>query len=83
MATKQDMQFMYKRNINHCCRRRARRFTHSECVAVALAVQHAERMRIIILASVACPALPYYFHIIRKTARFSGEKIYTLHLAVC
>ena len=34
--------------------------TYSECVFVALATQHAMRMRRIILSSVACLAVPYF-----------------------
>ena len=59
------MQYMYKRInqarlLNRCCRGKARDITHSECASVALAIQHAKRMRHIILSSVACPALPYF-----------------------
>jgi hypothetical protein len=51
----------------HCCR--ATKYfvllltvisiTHSECVSVALVIQHAKRIRRTILSSVACPAVPY------------------------
>jgi hypothetical protein len=34
--------------------------TYSECVSVALGIQHAKRMRRIILSSVVCLALPYF-----------------------
>jgi hypothetical protein len=45
---------MYKRNIeahscNRCCRAKAISITYSECVSVALVIQHAKRMRRIIL----------------------------------
>jgi hypothetical protein len=33
---------------------------YSECVSVALVMQHAKRMRRIILSSVACLAVPYF-----------------------
>jgi hypothetical protein len=61
---KQDKQCTYKRNIearlhNHFYRGKAIIVTYSECVSVALVIQHAMRMRRIILSSVACPALPY------------------------
>jgi predicted transcriptional regulator len=58
-------QAMYvKRNIearssNHCCRAKAISITYSECVSVSLAIQHAKRMRRIVL-SVACPTVPYF-----------------------
>jgi hypothetical protein len=63
MATKNDM--LHKRNIevcshNHCCHGKAVTITYSECVSVALVIQHAKRMRRIILSSVACPAVPYF-----------------------
>jgi hypothetical protein len=50
----QDRQCTYKRNIgarsrNHCCRENAINITYSECVSVALVIQHAKRMRRIIL----------------------------------
>ena len=56
---------MYKRNIdarsrNHCCRGKAISITYSECVSVALVIQHAKRMRRIILSSVACLAVPRF-----------------------
>jgi hypothetical protein len=56
---------MYKRNIearsrNQCCRGKAISITYSEFVSVALVIQHAKRMRRIILSSVACPALPNF-----------------------
>jgi len=34
--------------------------TYSECVYVALVIQHAVRMRLIVLPSVACPAVTYF-----------------------
>jgi hypothetical protein len=68
----------YKRNIearspNHCCRGKAIiRLLHkySDCVFVALVIQHAESMRRILLSSVACPALPYFFTLPQKTLDF-------------
>jgi hypothetical protein len=35
--------------INHCCCGKAMRIKYSECVLVALCIQHAMRMRLIIL----------------------------------
>jgi len=50
---------------NHCCSGKAVSITYSECVSVALGIQHTMRMRRIILSSVACPSLQYFFfHII-------------------
>ena len=45
---------------NHCCSRKAVSIVYCECVFVALVIQHAKRMRRIILSSVACPALQYF-----------------------
>jgi len=60
---------MNKRNIdershNHCCRERAASIIYSECVSVALVMQHAMRMRRTVLSSVARLALPHFFHTI-------------------
>jgi len=38
--------------------------TYSERVFVALGIQYAMHIRHIKLSSVACPGLPYFFHII-------------------
>jgi hypothetical protein len=51
------------RSRNHCYRRKVLLLLllllllYSECVSVALVIQHATRMRRIVLPSVACPAL--------------------------
>jgi hypothetical protein len=34
--------------------------TYSECVSVAIVIQHAKRMPLIILSSMTCPAVPYF-----------------------
>jgi len=52
------------RSRDHCCRGKSIGITYSVCVSVALVIQHAKRMRRIILSPAACLALPYYFHII-------------------
>jgi hypothetical protein len=61
----QDRQCTYKRNIeahscNHFCCGKAISITYSERVSVALVIQHAKRMRRIILSSVTCLALPHF-----------------------
>jgi hypothetical protein len=61
----QQSQCTYKRNINvrshnHFCGGKAISITYSECVSVALFMQHAKCMRRIILSSVACLAVPYF-----------------------
>jgi hypothetical protein len=63
--TEQDRQFTYVRNIearscNHCCSGKTISITESECVFVALVIQHAMRMRRIILSSLTCLAVPYF-----------------------
>jgi hypothetical protein len=59
---------------NHCCRIKAVSIRYSECVSVALVIQHAKSMRRVVFSSVAYTALPYistYF--IKGT--ILGEKI--------
>jgi len=51
-----DRQCAYKRNIearsrNHCCRGKPVSIIYSECMFVVLVIQHAKRMRRIILSS--------------------------------
>jgi hypothetical protein len=58
----------YKRNIegslrNLFCSGNAISITYSECVFVALRIQHAVRMRRIILSFVVYLAVPYFPHI--------------------
>jgi hypothetical protein len=62
--TEQDSPCTYKPNAdarsrNHCNRGKVMIITYSECVSVALVIDHAKRIRRIILSSVACLALPY------------------------
>jgi hypothetical protein len=49
-------------------------YTYSECVSVALDIKHAERLRHIILSSVACPALHYFYTLSHKRNDFK-EKV--------
>jgi len=48
------------RSCNYCCRGSAVIVVYSECVSVTLFIQHAVRMRRIILSSVFCPTVPYF-----------------------
>jgi hypothetical protein len=58
---------------NHCYCGKAVSFIYSECVSVALFIQHAMRMRRIILSSVACLDLQYFSILSRKRHGFRGE----------
>ena len=69
-----------KRNIdtrwrNQCCHGQVICVSYSECVFVALVIQHGMCMRRIILSSVTCPLLTYFFpHLINAT--ISEKQIY-------
>jgi hypothetical protein len=60
------------RSRNCYCRLKAIIITYSECVFVALVIQHVVRMRRIILSSVACPTARFTDYLINST--IAGEK---------
>jgi hypothetical protein len=64
------------RSCNRWCSGRAMSITCCECVFVALGIQHAMRMRRIILPSVACPALQNVPHYLINGTNFGGKKNY-------
>ena len=83
----QDKQCMYKPNSEGCsrnrlCRRKVICVTYSDCVSVALFIQHANRVCYVILSAVACLAVPYFLHVISYKERSSEEvaehKMYVL-----
>jgi len=48
------------RLLNHSCRGKAIIFNYSQCVSVALVIQHAKRMPHVLLSSVTCLTIIHY-----------------------
>ena len=66
----------HARSSNHPCRGKAVRIT-SVYVSVVLVMQHAMRVRSIILSSMACLAVPYFCTFSHKTTRSSEKRSVT------
>jgi len=65
---------------NHFDRTKVISITHSECVSVALVIQHAKRMGRIITSSVACLVLQYFSTLSQKRYDFRKK---SLNIKLC
>ena len=72
---KQGRQCAQARSLNKCCRGKAISITHSERASVVLVIEHAMRMRRIILSSVASLLPPYSSTLPINGTIFGGEKV--------
>jgi hypothetical protein len=59
------------RSYNHCFSEKAIIIAYSECVFVALGIQHTMRMRHIVICGLPRPTT--FFHITSQAARFSKK----------
>jgi len=65
---------------NSCCRGRAMRITYSECVSVALLIEHAKRIIRTILSSVAGLTVKYVNKLYHKPHDFRNKKLLNIKL---
>jgi hypothetical protein len=75
-----DRQSTYKckieaRSCNHCCCGKAISITYSECVFVALVIQHAIHKHCITMSFVSCQALQYFSTLSHKRHDFRKKVI--------
>jgi len=59
---------------DHCCSGKAKIITYSECVFIALIIQHAKRTRHIAIA--ACPTLLHFPTLFQERQDFRKKKSY-------
>jgi len=63
------------RSCYHFCRGKAIGISYSKRMFVALVIQHEGRMRSIILSTVACRALPYFFTLSNERDYFRKKNV--------